>query len=83
MGEECGGLLVEDRTDVDAYVERLCRVLDDPVECRAIGLRGRERVLAEFSLEQMGARHGASTARSSRACPSRRRPNSAPVDDAP
>lgn len=59
LDEECGGLLVEDRADVDAYAECLCRILDDPAERHALGLRGRERVLAGYSLERMGAQHGA------------------------
>lgn len=83
MGGGCGGLLVEDRTDVDAYVELLCCILDDPVEGRALGLRGRDRVLAELSLEQMGARHGALYRTLLQSLPDAPPAEQAAADDAP
>ncbi len=54
-----GGVLVEPRDDVDAYAEAIVSLLADEPRRREIGMRSRERMLADFSLAEMGRRHGA------------------------
>lgn len=54
-----GGLLIEPRDDVDGYAEALVTLLDDERQRRQVGERSRQRMLADFSLEQMGRGHDA------------------------
>jgi glycosyltransferase involved in cell wall biosynthesis len=54
-----GGLLIDPRDDVDAYAEALVTLLGDERLRKQVGLRSRERMLADFSLEQMGRGHDA------------------------
>ena len=54
-----GGLLIDPRDDVDAYAEALVTLLGDERLRKQVGSRSRERMLADFSLEQMGRGHDA------------------------
>jgi glycosyltransferase involved in cell wall biosynthesis len=51
------GALIEPRDDVAAYAEAIVALLGDEELRRELGRRSRERMLAEFSLEEMGRRH--------------------------
>jgi glycosyltransferase involved in cell wall biosynthesis len=51
------GALVNPRDDVDAYVDALERLMDDPELRSNLGAQARQRVLDEFSVEQMGREH--------------------------
>jgi glycosyltransferase involved in cell wall biosynthesis len=51
------GVLVEPRDDVDGYAEAIVSLLGDEERRRKIGERSRERLLADFSLAEMGRRH--------------------------
>ena len=51
------GVLIEPRDDADRYAEAIVGLLDDGQRRRAMGERSRKRMLAEFSLEEMGRRH--------------------------
>ena len=53
-----GGAVIEPRDDVAAYAEAVVALLGDEARRRELGRRSRERMLAEFSLEEMGRRHG-------------------------
>jgi len=53
------GTLVEPRDDVDQYADAITALLGDGDRRREMGARSRERMLAEFSLSKMGARHDA------------------------
>jgi glycosyltransferase involved in cell wall biosynthesis len=52
-----GGLLIDPRDDVDAYAEAIVSLLGDEERREEVGRRSRERMIANFSLEQMGRRH--------------------------
>lgn len=52
-----GGLLIDPRDDVDAYAEAIVSLLGDEERRREVGRRSRERMIANFSLEEMGRRH--------------------------
>jgi glycosyltransferase involved in cell wall biosynthesis len=51
------GVLVEPRDDVDLYAEAVVELLGDRERRQRMGERSRQRMLAEFSLEEMGRRH--------------------------
>lgn len=51
------GALVEPRDDLDGYAEAIVSLLGDEGRRKAIGKHSRERMLAEFSLAEMGRRH--------------------------
>jgi glycosyltransferase involved in cell wall biosynthesis len=51
------GVLVEPRDDVERYAEAIVGLLGDRARREALGARSRGRMLAEFSLEEMGRRH--------------------------
>ncbi len=51
------GVLVEPRDGVDRYAEAIVLLLGDDERRRQMGERSRARMLAEFSLEEMGRRH--------------------------
>jgi glycosyltransferase involved in cell wall biosynthesis len=53
------GVLITPRDDAAAYVAALRDLAADPARRRRLGERGRERALAELSLTQMAAEHGA------------------------
>jgi glycosyltransferase involved in cell wall biosynthesis len=52
-----GGLLIDPRDDVDAYAEAIVSLLGDEERRREVGQRSRRRMIADFSLEEMGRRH--------------------------
>jgi glycosyltransferase involved in cell wall biosynthesis len=52
------GALVDPRDDVHQYADAVTALLSDPVGRRAMGDRSRERMLSDFSLAEMGHRHG-------------------------
>ena len=56
MGSQCG-VLVEPRDDVERYAEAIVSLLADDERRRQIGEHSRERMLAGFSLTEMGHRH--------------------------
>lgn len=56
LGDD-GGVLIDPRDDVGAYVGALERLMDDPGLTRELGKRARQRVLDGFSLEKMGREH--------------------------
>jgi glycosyltransferase involved in cell wall biosynthesis len=51
------GVLVPRRDDVDAYVEGLCRLMDDDELRAAAGRAGRTQVREHYSLRQMASDH--------------------------
>jgi Glycosyl transferase family 2/Glycosyl transferases group 1 len=51
------GVLVEPRDDVERYADAIVELLDDGARRQELGARSRQRMLAEFSLEEMGGRH--------------------------
>jgi hypothetical protein len=51
------GVLVDPRDDAAQYEAALARLLGDPDERRRMGERSRERMLRDFSLREMAARH--------------------------
>ena len=51
------GALVDPRDDVEQYVDALARLLADPQERERMGRSSRERMLREYSLREMAARH--------------------------
>jgi glycosyltransferase involved in cell wall biosynthesis len=53
-----GGAVIEPRDDVGAYAEAIVALLGDDERRRELGRRSRQRMLAEFSLEEMARRHG-------------------------
>jgi glycosyltransferase involved in cell wall biosynthesis len=55
--EPTGGVLIDPRDDVDAYVAAILLLIDDEAGRRSLGERGRTRALEEFSLRQMAAGH--------------------------
>src|SRR5690349_20997220 len=58
MDDECGAL-VSPRGHVDGYVEALARFISDGDARRAAGEHARAHVRERFSLQRMGAEHGA------------------------
>lgn len=52
------GVLVDPRDDADAYAEAIVSLLRDDERRRQMGERSRRRMLEEFSLAEMGRRHG-------------------------
>jgi glycosyltransferase involved in cell wall biosynthesis len=52
------GILVEPRDDVDRYADAIVSLLGDDERRRAMGERSRQRMLGDFSLTEMGRRHG-------------------------
>jgi glycosyltransferase involved in cell wall biosynthesis len=52
------GVLVEPRDDVDRYADAIVSLLGDDERRRAMGERSRRRMLDDFSLTEMGRRHG-------------------------
>ena len=56
LGDD-GGVLIDPRDDVGAYVGALERLMDDRGLTRDLGKRARQRVLDGFSLEKMGREH--------------------------
>lgn len=52
------GVLVEPRDDVDRYADALVSLLADDERRRDMGERSRQRMLGDFSLTEMGRRHG-------------------------
>jgi glycosyltransferase involved in cell wall biosynthesis len=58
MDDECG-VLVSPRGHMDGYVEALARFISDADARRAAGEHARAHVRERFSLQQMGAEHGA------------------------
>lgn len=58
MDDECG-TLVSPRGHLDGYVEAMARLISDHELRRRSGEYARRRVRERFSLEQMGAEHGA------------------------
>ncbi|MDQ6605752.1 MAG: glycosyltransferase [Actinomycetota bacterium] len=55
--EPAGGILVDPRDDVEAYVEAILSMIDDEPARRALADRGRARMLSDFSLRQMAEGH--------------------------
>ncbi|HVS28995.1 MAG TPA: glycosyltransferase [Solirubrobacteraceae bacterium] len=55
---EGGGVLIEQRDDADAYAEALAALAADSARRAQLGAEARERMLSEFSLAEMGRRHG-------------------------
>lgn len=55
--DDDSGVLVEARDDPDRYAEAIVELLGDDRRRRSMGERSRKRMLAEFSLEEMGRRH--------------------------
>jgi glycosyltransferase involved in cell wall biosynthesis len=53
------GVLVEPRDDVDQYAKAIVSLFADDARRGEMGERSRQRMLAEFSLEEMGRRHDA------------------------
>jgi glycosyltransferase involved in cell wall biosynthesis len=53
------GALIDPRDDADRYARALVELLGDEQRRRRMGERSRQRMLAEFSLEDMGRRHDA------------------------
>ena len=53
------GALVEPRDDVEGYAEAIVELLADGERRRRMGERSRRRMLEDFSLAEMGRRHGA------------------------
>lgn len=53
------GVLVEPRDDADRYADAIVSLLDDDERRRAMGELSRRRMLADFSLTDMGRRHDA------------------------
>lgn len=51
------GILVEPRDDVAQYADAVATLLEDDDRRRAMGARSRERMLSDFSLDEMGRRH--------------------------
>lgn len=51
------GALIEPRDDADLYAEAIVDLLSDGKRRLAMGERSRRRMLAEFSLSEMGRRH--------------------------
>jgi len=51
------GVLVEPRDDADLYAEAIVGLLGDRERRQRMGERSRQRMLAEFSLSEMGRRH--------------------------
>ncbi len=58
MDDECGAL-ISPRGHADRYVEALTRLIADAHVRTAAGVHARARVRERFSLERMGAEHGA------------------------
>jgi glycosyltransferase involved in cell wall biosynthesis len=56
--DEDSGTLVEPRDDVRQYADAIAALLADTDRRRAMGDRSRARMLSEFSLAEMGDRHG-------------------------
>jgi len=52
------GILIEPRDDVDRYADAIVALLADYERRRAMGERSRRRMLDDFSLAEMGRRHG-------------------------
>jgi len=52
------GVLVEPRDDADGYADAIVSLLGDDERRRAMGELSRRRMLADFSLADMGRRHG-------------------------
>jgi glycosyltransferase involved in cell wall biosynthesis len=55
---DTGGVLIDPRHEISAYVAAVERIMDNPALARDLGERARQRVLASFSLEKMGREHG-------------------------
>jgi glycosyltransferase involved in cell wall biosynthesis len=51
------GILVDPRDDAEQYVEAVAALLADDERRRGMGARSRERMLRDFTLEEMAARH--------------------------
>lgn len=56
--DDDSGVLVEPRDDADRYADAVVSLLDDDRRRRAMGERSRRRMLSDFSLREMGRRHG-------------------------
>ncbi len=56
MGDTAG-FLVEPRDDAAAYAAAIGRLISDAPERERLGREGRERVLSEFTIEQMATAH--------------------------
>ncbi|HEX9966545.1 MAG TPA: glycosyltransferase, partial [Solirubrobacterales bacterium] len=56
--DDDSGALIEPRDDADAYAEALVALLEDSERRAEMGRASRQRMLTEFSLAQMGRRHG-------------------------
>jgi glycosyltransferase involved in cell wall biosynthesis len=52
------GVLVDPRDDADRYADAIVSLLEDDERRREMGERSRERMLRDFSLAEMGRRHG-------------------------
>ena len=57
--DESNGVLIDPRDDADLYAEAIVRLLGDEDGRREMGQQSRQRMLAEFSLAEMGSRHDA------------------------
>ncbi len=55
MGD-AAGFLVEPRDDAAAYAAAIGQLISDAPERERLGREGRERVLSEFTIEQMATR---------------------------
>ncbi len=55
--DEDSGALIEPRDDASRYAEVVVALLADEERRRAMGRRSRERMIADFSLAEMGRRH--------------------------
>jgi glycosyltransferase involved in cell wall biosynthesis len=56
MGDTAG-VLIEPRDDAAAYAAAIGRLIDEPHERDRLGREGRERVLSDFTIEQMATAH--------------------------
>ena len=55
--EPTGGILIDPRDDVEAYVEAILAMIDDEASPPGARRRGRARMLDDFSLRQMAEGH--------------------------
>jgi glycosyltransferase involved in cell wall biosynthesis len=54
---DTGGVLVDERDDPDAYADAICRLAESDDLRARMGSSGRSRMLEQFSLRAMAARH--------------------------